>query len=819
MKKNLFFAFFVLFLLGFSSSALALLEHQQIKVLAVTSSGQGLAADLLLEVEKGNGKVFVSSQPLVGTTTQNAANVAVELAKNYSPEVKNHDFKFSIESTASVVEGPSAGAAMALLVIAAFQDKKVPSTVALTGTIDDSGNVGQVGGVFEKSKEAANQGLKLFMIPAGEELQTIRENGQVKSINLVEYGPKELGMKIIGVATIDEALDLAFSDIDQIDIDQIISESEVPDFVPKNISYEPHLESMKVLTTNYIAETKVEIEEARNSVSSTLINDPEALTTLLSVITSAEQLMKDAEILNTQNYLYSAANFAFLARVNAYMVKDVSTNPSLLSLNSSTLDLKIAELNSEIRAFETSLEGNIPLDQLEWHISAQQRLSYAKLNLEKLANTQTIIIDGSDDTGVALQRVSDYEFAVAWVDVAKDFASVTNNAKKFVKPDSQFRELSEQLVSQAENSLTVLNLPEGAEDIERRLNAAKFENSKEWFIASAVDAATARALAESEKLVEEKSAAELSGILEGKISALEAKIKSSKHKFSWPVLYVDHSKYFLEAANYYSSSNATSRAVSSLRSGISLISLASEIFDTLEQVYTYYDSVTTFVSDDGISFPALPEVSINDSAFRNSTLPPFVFAGFLITLFSLAFIFLFLTIKMVSTPKPVAISYKKDLESVQKMKKMADEALLSGRISQEKHTELVRDFSHEAKNLEHLRKEHLHELHEIDRFRQKLLSQERKLRDLKSNFKAGALPKEEFLAHKAALAKEMAQLNKEFHKTEEPSHTLMHLVETSQAAPAKPAKAKKTAKPKAKKSKPKAKKQTKTRNKKTEIES
>lgn len=759
MKRFFFAVFLVLFL---SSSALALVENQQMKVLAVTNEGKGLGADLFLEVEPGTGKVWVLAEPLVGTTTQSAAQTAVNVAKTYSSEVSKHDYKFAIQSTASVVEGPSAGAAMALLVIAAFEDKQVPQNVAMTGTIDESGAVGPVGGVFEKSKEAASLGIDLFMIPKGEALQTVREDGLVKSVNLVEYGPKELGMTIIEVSTIDEALKYAFSDIKSIDIEKIISESQVPDFIPKQISYDSHLQAMKDLTNSYVEETKVIIGEARNAASSTLINDSSVISTLLEVINSSENLVKDADNLNTQNYLYSAANFAFLARVNALLAKDISNNPSLLSINSSTLEIKINELRNQINDFEEILDSDIPVDSLEWFVSAQQRLSYAKLNLQKLSSTQTIIIGGSESRQVALKRVSDYEFSVAWLDVAKDFYSIAKNSKKAAKKDTKFKDLAQRLVTEAENKVSLLPESESLEDINRRLDAAKLELSKGWFVAAVVDASTAKALAEAEVLAKDKSLEELSSVLKEKISSLESKINDSKHVFSWPLLYVDHSKYFLESANYYTLQGESSRAASSLRSGVSLISLAQEIFSSLEEVYTQYDSADTFVPD-RLFFPEVPQTT-SDSGSDN-LVSRILMPAFLVLIFVLAFVFMFFTVKTISGTDSTPVSYRKEFLKLKNLRAKADEALFAGSISEEKHSTIVDSYSKELDRLEKLRELKARELVEMEELSQSIVLLDKKMEGLKQDLKKDVVLEEEFIRQKSLLKKELGGLTRRIEKT------------------------------------------------------
>ncbi len=759
LHSKLFFV--IALILLFSSQAFAIVPDQQVKVLAVTSDGRGLGADLFLNLEAGNGTVWISAEPLVGTTTQSAAQVAVNLARNYSSDARKYDYKFSIQSNASLVEGPSAGAAMALVVISSLQNKKVPANVALTGTIDESGNVGQVGGIYEKSKEAANLGIDLFMIPRGEAVQTVRENGTVKSINLVQYGPTELGMKILEVGTIDEVLEYAFSDIDQIDISKIIEESEIPEFVPKNIEYKPHLQSMKDLVNNYLQESKTVIEQAKHAVSTTLINDPEQIATLLEIITTAEQLQKDAENLNAQNYLYSSANFAFLGRVNAIVVQEISNNPYLLSLNSEAFQSKLNQLSNEINDFEDSLEGNVPLDTLEWHISAQQRLSYAKLSLEKLSNTQTVVIGSGSDSAVALQKITEYAFAVAWLDVARDFEAITSQTNEFVKPDSEFKQLSDNLITQTENTLS--SLPAGLDlsDIERRLNASKFENQKTWYAASAVDAATAKALIKSETTTQDLSLEELKELLQQKINALEAKIVDSQYEYSWPLLYVDHAKYFLEASNYYEENNASSRAIGSLRSGISLITLAEEITSSLEDIYDFYTSAQTTNSNGKpptkIFFPILPQAS-NGNGQTNGLPSPYVIV-FVILLFILGFAFLFFTLKAIAAPSSQVFSNKKELDSLKKMKLKADEALFAGKISKEKHSEIVKEYLIEMNGLHAINKNQSTEVAEIEQLRVDLFNLERKARELKKHFKNGVMMEEEFLSRKENLVEEIDSIS------------------------------------------------------------
>jgi PDZ domain-containing protein len=81
----------------------------------------------------------------------------------------DHSFPFSIDIKLADVGGPSAGLMFSLGLI----DKLTPGNltggafVAGTGTIDDSGDVGSIGGVQMKTIAARDKGAKYFLTPAG----------------------------------------------------------------------------------------------------------------------------------------------------------------------------------------------------------------------------------------------------------------------------------------------------------------------------------------------------------------------------------------------------------------------------------------------------------------------------------------------------------------------------------------------------------------------------------------------------------------------------------------------------------------------------
>jgi PDZ domain-containing protein len=104
---------------------------------------------------------------------------------------------FDVEISSGEIGGPSAGLAFTLTLL----DELTPGEltggkiVAVTGTIDESGNVGPIGGLRQKTTAVRAAGAEAFIVPAGqsaEELATARS----------EAGD----MPVITVATLDEAL-------------------------------------------------------------------------------------------------------------------------------------------------------------------------------------------------------------------------------------------------------------------------------------------------------------------------------------------------------------------------------------------------------------------------------------------------------------------------------------------------------------------------------------------------------------------------------------------------------------------------------------
>jgi len=193
---------------------------------AVDSHGHGVATSLVVETRKGSGKTLADIDVLLfWVDTQQSIQTAKTVAEQITGISTNSiDLIYSIDArNVSLVGGPSAGAALTIATIAALEGKQPKSDVMITGTIDENNTVGPVGGVLEKARAAKAVGIRVFLVPPGESVETFtepvenctKETGYVycektyqrKTVNIGE----DVGLEVKEISSISEALPFFFS--------------------------------------------------------------------------------------------------------------------------------------------------------------------------------------------------------------------------------------------------------------------------------------------------------------------------------------------------------------------------------------------------------------------------------------------------------------------------------------------------------------------------------------------------------------------------------------------------------------------------------
>ena len=149
-------------------------SHVEISLVAVDQDGNGVSTPLIVESKIGTGKTLTNIEKLLfWTDTQQSIQIAKYVAENLTNiNASKYDLTYSIESEATVIGGPSAGAALTIATIAALRNEKIRNDVVITGTINGDGTIGEIGGVLEKAKAANDVGAKLFLVPLGQGEQT-----------------------------------------------------------------------------------------------------------------------------------------------------------------------------------------------------------------------------------------------------------------------------------------------------------------------------------------------------------------------------------------------------------------------------------------------------------------------------------------------------------------------------------------------------------------------------------------------------------------------------------------------------------------------
>jgi len=597
----------ILFLVLLFANCFAIIEEDELEIFAVTDDGKALSAVLRLTLKPGSGRVWTRVEPLVGTSTQTTERIAAKIAEKYSSQAKDYDYFFEIDSKASLVEGPSAGAAMTLLAISMLQDRAVPDTVSLTGTITAEGGVGPVGGVFEKSGEAARIGIELFMIPTGELRQTVKIDGQVKSVNLVDYAYQNWGMKILEVKNIDDVLQYAFSDLAAIDVNT--GGHTGTDFVPSRLELTDNLSPMKTITSNYISEAEAAVKSASVALSGTMLDDPTIIDILLTYLNESEKALDKSKVLFEQNYLYSSANFAFLARVNSNFVRDLAESPDLLSSSSPSLDKKVEALSTKVDSLAIDLNRFVSVDYFEWQVASKERLAWAKLKINDLQENDELVIIIEQD-GINVQGFSDlldYEYASAWYNVSNDFFELVKSSQRAVILEDGLSHKLASIIANAENGLTALSEGE-SEDIVRRLDSAKLAYGSGWIYSALFDASSAHALVNAKIFSKNHDLDDLQSALDQRLESLEQKMADSKYEFVWARLYLDHARYFLNSSLFYEEQGRLATALTNAKNGIDLVFLADGIFDATESSYQHFETLpsTNFVKPNVFTTDAFP---------------------------------------------------------------------------------------------------------------------------------------------------------------------------------------------------------------------
>jgi uncharacterized protein len=196
------------------------MSFASIAVPAVDEGGNGVATSLDVQVVPGSGKTLTNVDKIIfWTDTQNSIRTAKSVAEQITnTSLDKYDIIYTINANASVIEGPSAGAALTIATIAAIEKKPLNGSVMITGTINHDGTIGPVGSIMEKAIAAKSIGADLFLVPLSQSAQVTYESKRYcekigfSQICTVEQIPQKVdvsekaGIQVKEVKSVEDAL-------------------------------------------------------------------------------------------------------------------------------------------------------------------------------------------------------------------------------------------------------------------------------------------------------------------------------------------------------------------------------------------------------------------------------------------------------------------------------------------------------------------------------------------------------------------------------------------------------------------------------------
>ncbi|MEM5772725.1 MAG: S16 family serine protease [Candidatus Aenigmatarchaeota archaeon] len=175
----------------------------KLPVPAIDEEGKGVMTTLIVEAVPGKGRVLTDINHLLFfIDTQNSIQIAKAVAQNITGiDTSKIDLIYQIETNASAIGGPSAGAALTIATIAALENKTLNQKVGITGTINLDGSIGPVGGIEEKAKAAKEAGIEIFLVPEGQGTQvSYTPKRECKKIGPILYCTTEYLIKKVDVS-------------------------------------------------------------------------------------------------------------------------------------------------------------------------------------------------------------------------------------------------------------------------------------------------------------------------------------------------------------------------------------------------------------------------------------------------------------------------------------------------------------------------------------------------------------------------------------------------------------------------------------------
>ena len=420
-------------------------------------------------------------------------------AREAGVELQSYNVLFKIVARTQVVDGPSGGAALALLAYSEFTHKKPRGDMAVTGTIERDGSVGGVGGILDKVLSLRNTGVKLFLIPRG---QT-----KYQGRNIAEVA-KQFNVQVVEVQSLKDVIRHAYTPEGTVVESKAFSEEPL---VLQKIFPPSVLNPLKQISLEDLASLEKMHADLASSNSSSFLRE------------SIMETLNQSRYYLDQGYYYTAANDIFVTKLSVDSFKLEGT---------AQIDfMRMAQLLENDA--KTIVFANESIENIEWAIAAKLRY-YWGLNKVKGIKQSVGLVD------VEI-LYSEYAAAKSWFDAAKRMNDVALREQgSTAVSENAVRDYAKKLIDSLNESQDyVLD-----SEIEQHYSGALAAFKNGDFSTSAFDALFALALANAGDKISNKIGPDFNLGLRNSTSDL-----SRYNSSIWAQYYFAHSLYSLAEHN------------------------------------------------------------------------------------------------------------------------------------------------------------------------------------------------------------------------------------------------------------------------------
>ncbi len=509
--KNLIFIAFVFALFFGNIAAQCDQNSKSVFVPAVVGESDGRLLQIKARSVDGTGKVYFSTTPNVGVSTQESQQSALENAI-YFREMNSTqcDYLFTIEDMgeSKYVEGPSAGAGMTIALIAVMSNQTVRQDVAFTGGIGQDGEITAVGGLAEKARAASANGKYAIVTPREE----IFEKLMLADI------AKKTGIRVIEVQNIREAANIAFSPEGEPLASSNIT-LEMPK-IPENLSgnqqafSDADLKVFAKISNSMIAIAENDITNAQKKANATSDYN--------RIFDFFRQDIENQKTLQAKGYLFTAANNVFTHLVDI----------SLLEIGTvSETDLENAYAKSEACVSTMQIEEK-NLGNFEWVSAAQLRQSWAQ---DKINNTKLSKSSGSEENYILYR---DLVYAQNWCMVARLVLEASTEYTGARINESVLSDYAKNEIDFADKILA--RLPQEDADLKWHLDMAKSDYANGKYYPAIMDSQYVSGFTEADNDYKSKNITEIGNELDY--------LYNATFTSAWAKIYQTQGRYLYDAA-------------------------------------------------------------------------------------------------------------------------------------------------------------------------------------------------------------------------------------------------------------------------------